>query len=467
MFLIHCKSATGRLTIRKGANRLEVYAQNGSVVGLAGIPNLLESVGVKGTPSMNLESLLGRAFQDGVPLDKAMQAAADGLGRTLAETIAQSGGSVSFEENVKPDGAPMRLSVSIPKMILSGVRAARQPDFIRKQLAPISNRPVTLRIPLTISTDRLGLPPVALRLVRRAKKRQTLDSLLKIDNSGGRSDEWSAVDLLMQLGLLSIESRRVPVVVAAPPQKSANHTTELRAAHSLLKNQQPWQILELKTAKQLTDDGIERACHVILARYHPDRFTGAQAQAQALAQRCFSLVIEARDALSNASLRTEVKARLEAESRGEKYITEQERKAGDMAYARGLVSFRRRNFSRALSAFQKAHEFNPALWRHNYMLIRSQYETGDLPGTQAASQLLQLQGPQGLSMADVFFDAGEIYMKIGQDDRAYEAFERVLQTYPGHIGARRHIRLRKRRSQVTDVEPAPGLLSGLFGRLKR
>jgi hypothetical protein len=58
-------------------------------------------------------------------------------------------------------------------------------------------------------------------------------------------------------------------------------------------------------------------------------------------------------------------------------------------------------------------------------------------------------------------------MKIGQDDQAYEVFGRVLQLHPGHIGAQRHIRLRKRRSQVTDAEPAPGLLSGLFGRLKR
>ena len=255
--------------------------------------------------------------------------------------------------------------------------------------------------------------------------------------------------------------------MVAPPKKSVDHTAELRAAHNRLKDQQPWQILELKTAKQITDDGIERACHVILARYHPDRFTGAQAKAQALAQRCFSLVIEARDVLASASLRTEVKARLEAESRGEKYITEQERKAGDMAYARGLVSFRRRNFSRALSAFQKAHELNSELWRHSYMLIRAQYETGDLPGTQAANQLLQLQGPSGLSRADVFFDAGEIYMKIGQDDQAYEVFGRVLQIHSGHIGAQRHIRLRKRRSQETDAESAPGLLSGLFGRLKR
>lgn len=461
MFLIHCQSATGKLTVRQGTKRLEFYAQNGSVVGLAGIPNLLASVKVNGTPSMNLEALLGRAFQAGVPLDRAMQAAADGLGHVLARMIGQTGGSVTFESDVKPAGAPMRLPVSIPAMIFNGVRAVRQPDLIRNELMPVSNRLVKIRIPTTSSTDRLGLPPVALRLVRRSRAHQTLSSLLKTDSS----EEWSAVDLLMQLGLLTIEDSRV--VETTAPKEVVDYTGELREAHNQLKALRSWEILQLKTAAQVTDECIERACHAILAQYHPDRFIGASEQAQALAQRCFSLVIEAKEELRSADLRVEVKARLDAERRGEKYITDQERKAGEMAYARGLVSFRRRRFSLALSAFQKACEFDPESWRHKYMLIRTRYETGDLPGTQAAQSLLELQGPRGSARADVFFDAGEIFMKIGQEGEAYEAFEKVLQNYPEHIGARRHIRLRTKRTQATDEAPASGLLSGLFGRLKR
>ncbi|MFT4978424.1 MAG: tetratricopeptide (TPR) repeat protein [Myxococcota bacterium] len=468
MFLAHCHAATGRLTIRMEAGRVEIDVQNGRVVGISGIPRLLASVGIEGAPGANLEGLLGAAFQAGVPLDQSMQAAADGLGDVLAMTVGKTGGAVHFEMGMGPRGAPMVLPVPIPRIIAGGLQRTRHPEVVRRQLSPVSNRRVLLRPPTNTPSSRWGLSPIALRLVRRAEEQPTLNRLLRTAEGVGRAEEWAAADLLMQLGMLDLQELRGQATPEAAPEPAPlDHTKELKAALSSLQGQRPWEVLELKVLADVTDPGIERAVRTISSRFHPDRFASDPPSARTLAERCFAQVMEAGEALASEALREEVKARLDAELRGEQYVTEQERKDAEMAYARGQVAFRRRQFDEAVRDFRLAHSLDPEPWRHRYMLTRSEHSSGARSGVEVAEELLELVGPRGTARADVLFEAGEILLREGLDDRAYDTFSKIVEIYPDHIGARRHLRLRKKRARSPEDEGSSGLLSGLFGRRKR
>lgn len=476
MFLAHCTGATGRMTIRLEAGRVEVAVQSGRVAGIAGVPRLLAGVGVEGGPASTLEQLLGLAFQAGVPLDQSMAAAAAGLGDVLAMTVGRSGGHVHFEPGAGPRGAPMVLPLRLPRIIADGLRRSRHPEVVRRELAPVANRRVLLRPPANVPTQKWGLPPVALRLVRKAEEQPTLNRLLRTADGVGRAEEWAAADLLMQLGVLALQERAgsqpdtAPAPAPAPaPEPVVDRALELKDAFAKMNGAQPWEMLGLTTPGDVNDQGIERAARTFSAKFHPDRYGGESPQTRALAARCFAMIMEAKEAMASPAVREEVKARLDAELRGEKYVTDKERKEAEMAYARGQVAFRKRQFDDAVRDYRFAATTDPEPWRFRYMLARAEHACGARDGIAVAEELMELDGPRGTTKADVLFEAGEILLREGDEERAYSTFLKIVEIYPDHIGARRHLRLRERRSQQGGESGGSGggLLSGLFGRRKR
>lgn len=458
------------MTVRMDAVRVEIDVRNGRVSGVTGIPGLLTSLGVQGLPGMNLEALLGLALQQGAPFDKAMSAAAQGVGIFLATTVGKVGGMIEFNNGFVADGAPMVLSTPIATLIATGLQEVRHPEIVRRQLAPMSSRRVQLHLPPRISPERWGLSPVVLRLVRKAEEAPTVSRLLRTAEGVGRAEEWASLDLLMQLGMLRIQDKSASPKPTPPPKppKVEDHSEELRAKHKVLSAQKPWELLELKAPTDVNDVNIEKACRTISAQFHPDRFSGANEQTQGLAQLCFALVMEAGEAMKDEGLRQEVKARLDAEMRGEQYVTDQERKDAELAYARGQVAFRRRQFEQAEREFTEANDLNPEPWRHGYMLLRTLHQTGKKPPEETANALLELVGPRGTMRADVMAEAGEILLGAGLEEQAYATFGKVLEIHPEHVGAQRHMRLRKKRAQAEQKEASSsGLLGGLFSRRKR
>ena len=232
-----------------------------------------------------------------------------------------------------------------------------------------------------------------------------------------------------------------------------------------MRGQLPWDLLEIESHRQVNDIDLGKAQRRMSSKYHPDRFVGQSDEVKALAAECFELVMDAHSRMEDPVLREELKARLEAAERGEKYVTDAERQEAEVAYARGQLTFRRRQWAEALAAYEDALRLNPEPWRYTFMRARAAYHVGQLTAEQVAMALMELEGPRGPQKAEVLFEAAEILLRDGREEQGYDLCGKIVEVYPDHVGARRRLRMRDLR-QRKESAPSGGLLSSLFGRRK-
>ena len=318
LFLVHRLQARGRLGVRTPGGQVEFDVDAGRIVGCVGAPGLLRRLRVEGSPTADLTELVGLAIRAGTPPDQALQAAADGVGDLLAATVELTGGAVVFTPDAPRKGMPMPLPAPIPRIISDGLRRARHAEQVRLKLTPLANRRVALHVPQDAPEARWGLPPVALRLVRRAEAQPTLSMLLRTAEGTGREEEWYAVDLLLQLGMLSLQeagARAAAAPAPAPepapePDPGAALLADLQGVLARLRVQKPWEILSIESHEQVNDAELDRALRKISARYHPDRYVGQSGEVKELAAQCFELAMEAHGRMRDPVLRADLKARL-------------------------------------------------------------------------------------------------------------------------------------------------------------
>ena len=472
LFMLNRLKSTGCLSIQHQQELVIVQVRNGAVVGCQGVPRLLASLGVSGSADSDLMGLVGMAIAGGSPPDVALNAAAAGLGDVLANMVGMTKGHVLFENELQPSNAPITLPVPLPRIISSGLRRSRTALFVQQRTATMRHHVMLLSLPDDSLIDSWGLDPVALRLLRVARKnadrKPTVSQLLR----KGGCEHWQALDLLLQLGLVQLEpprklAPRPPRVVSArEPEPEVDPVAELRAELDLLRTTTPWVVLGLKLANDVSDEGIDRANRTVSKRYHPDGFVNQTRPLRKLASECFNIVQNAYNTMKDETLRMEVRARLAAEEKGEQYVADRDRQEAEMVYARAQVLFRKKDYRAAKKAFDHANQLDPVNWRYKYMQIRTDYHLGAVTGNVSVEQILALSGPRGHTMADVTYEAAEILAREKKEGRAFELHKKVLSLNPEHIGARRRVRMRQKR-KAEDNKSGSGLFSGLFRRKKK
>ena len=477
LFALYRLKAGGRLTLQTPSQQIHLSFHGGKVVGVDGVSTLLAGIGVEGGENDDLMGLVGKAIAGGHAPDAALSAAADGLGDQLAALIGDSDGVLRFERGIKPSGAPIPLPKNVMRIICGGLERARPAATIRQSLSAELDHEVRLALPGDTPADSWGLPPVALRLLRIIKKnlvrRPTLQQVIR----RGGDERLLAADLLLQLGLITLHlSEEQPS--AAPPKPSPKPEPEsapeppdpgkvLVAELKRLRATSPWEILGLKKPAEVTDEGIDRANRNASKRFHPDQFISQSPKVRQLAAECFSVLQDAYDSMKDEGLRGEVRARLEAAERGEQYVTDRDRSEAEVLYSRGQVLFRKKDYATAKMEFQAAQSRDPNNWRCAYMLLRSLYHLSELTGEEVAQQIQDLEGPRGLTRADVLFEVAEIFMRDGAERRAHDLYDAVLKLNPEHIGARRRLRIKNMRAAAAEDESNSGVFSGLFRRKKK
>ena len=473
LFALYRLKASGRLSIRHADRVRLLTLQAGKVVGLTGAPDLLSECGVVGPEDADLMGLIGAAIAAGKSPEEAMLAAANGLGDLFAASIGVSDGQVLFEDGLKPSGAAIPLPLSIPRIIRGGLERARPFEVLESALAEELSCEIRLSLPDDSTHDSWGLTPVSLRLIRIIKKNAERKPTLGMVIQKAPRERMVAVDLLLQLGLVSLFE---PPVRVRKPRKKPGAAPEaavpspfdvLTAELQQLKAQEPWEVLGLRQSKEITDEGIDRANRTASRKYHPDQFSAEPEPVRAVAAECFAILQDAYGAMKSATLREEVTARLEAAENGEQYVTDRDSTEAEMLYSKAQLSFRKKDYSVAHHGFDRALRLNPGKWRYAYMARRTGYHTGVLSGAEAAQLILDLDGPRGLTRADVLFEVAEILMKEKEEERAHDLYRQVLQLNPEHIGARRRGRIRKMRKAAADEESNTSLFSGLFRRKKK
>lgn len=473
LFALYRLKASGRLSIQHVGKKYVLSLQAGAVIGLTGAPQLLSACGVSGAADADLMALIGAAIATGKSPDEAMLAAANGLGDLLVADLGLSGGHVRFEDGIKPSGAAIPLPLSIPRIIRGGLERARPAAVLETALAEKLSQEVRLSLPDDSPADSWELTPVSLRLLRLIKKnadrKPTLGMVIRKDPL----ERMVAADLLLQLGLIALfdapARRRKPRKPAAkaPEPAEAGPLDVLTAELKQLREQKPWEVLGLRQSKEISDDGIDRANRTASRKYHPDQFSGEPESVRAVAAECFAILQDAYEAMKSATFREEVSARLEAAENGEQFVTDRDRTEAELLYSKAQLSFRKKDYPTAHDGFDRALRLNPGKWRYAYMARRAGYHSGVLSGAEAAQLILDIDGPRGLTRADVLFEVAEILMKEKEEARAHDLYKQVLQLNSDHIGARRWGRIRKMRDAAAQEEAGSSLFSGLFRRKKK
>lgn len=486
LFLAHRVAASGRLLVRTSQSTRSLHLSAGRVVAVSGFPSLLDALELIGSPTEDMVTLVGRAVALGHPPDRAIEAAVDGLGRSLASLAELRGAEVRFEREAEEPRARLPVQESLPRLIARGLRQVRSADRLRTIFAPRLRNPVRLSVPDDSPEHRWGLDPVASRLLREIARGATLGELL---GSGGSNEPAYAMDLLLQLGLAwvdglaasarptapprsperrlaelrSVEPLAAPRATAAPAELEA--VTALRAALEAMEGAAPAAVLGLTRAADLTEAGVERAFRELSVRYHPDRHPNASPAVKELTVRCFGRVSDAATALRDPAARNEAQARLQAQEEGRVYVGESDVRAARVAFARGEIALRARRFAEALPDLEEAARRDPGSWRYEAFRVQAAAMAGRIGAKEAESLLAPLVGraPAGAARADLLYTIGELLLREGQEAAAKARFEAALVEHPEHVGAKRRVWLQKRRGE--DVEPTRGgLLDGLLNR---
>ena len=209
LFLIHRVGGTGRLRVRTKKASWSIDFKNGKILNCAGMPGLLG----EGYPGDDLMSQLGAAIGGGMLPHEAMEQAAIGIGESVARISVDQRGAVDFDSDAPAPKQPMMLPTALSRVIAEGLEKAHGIDRVRRRLDGHARATLTVVPPDGSASSEWGLPALALRLVREIGRGIVFENLMELLDDGEVDRGWRMIDLMLQLGLLHIESPTTGAVV--------------------------------------------------------------------------------------------------------------------------------------------------------------------------------------------------------------------------------------------------------------
>ena len=265
--------------------------------------------------------------------------------------------------------------------------------------------------------------------------------------------------------------RRDPRVVAIKrdPGKSPSELVEshLKEAHDVLKSVRPEFVFRLKKVVDLDREVIDRRHREACARYHPDRFRNSSQGVQALAEGCFTAVSEAFHRLIEPEYLEALRIKFVERETGTKVVTDKTRSRARVDFAKAEALFKQKRYADAHRMAVGAVEGDPDKWQYQYLQFRSGYRCGAMSMEVVEPGVLGLQGMTTVEKADQLYTLGELWLKDGDEDKAYKLFRQAVSLDGQNVGASRRLRLRERRQRDDDDKSSSGgLFGGLFQRRK-
>lgn len=240
LFLAHRVAATGLLTLINIYGARGLWLQGGAIAALAGFPDLLAGVGVKGEPGEDAMAMVTRAITSGQSPDRVLTALGDGVAEALAGFADLRGADVRFRTDARPPPQLLPPLDPFPRLLSRGLRQRRPPERLRPVFGPRLNLVARQAIPDDAPESRWALDPTALRVLREAGRRPTLGELLGSGAPSGAT--WLAVDLLLQLGLLELSAAERPAAgeAAEPaPERSQDRSVDRSVDRSISRASPP------------------------------------------------------------------------------------------------------------------------------------------------------------------------------------------------------------------------------------
>jgi curved DNA-binding protein CbpA len=510
--LAHRLKASGRINIVTDDGRKTIDVDAGRVVQASGFHDLLEFLGLTNGPDEDLAHVLGRAVRAGMAADSALNIAGHTLGARLADLLGQDG-HVEFDPQAKSQSQQVVLPVTVPRMLTEGLKISRSIDRIRPLYLGTRGGRVEVKVPHGVALEQLGLDPVAYRLLRKAQKVPQIDLLLKSEE-GDADARILAIDLLAALGYVRIKAGTpieralddVGDLRAAPKTERENLRTEEMAVTTkvktrALKKPEDPKLVELKLVRDrfraataveilgvdsledLAPDTLDKKFREVSQRYHPDRYTNDGKGFRLVADDIFSLVNQAYEALKDPTILEEAKERIRARVTGAVFVSRREKNIAKISFAKGEIHFRARRWSEAYDDLSDATKLDPETSRYKALQLQAGFWAEKLTAREASEGIdvivkeLQVKADaaedpaqQDLhqnSIADLLFQLGEIWIRAGDEARAYKFFDRAKNANPKHAASLRRLWLKQVRDEGKTSKPAslnePSKTRGLGG----
>ncbi len=482
LFLAHRVAATGRLTVDDFVDTVEIGVRAGRVVFVEGLPGLLAAV----DPALDAGSLaqaVGQGVALGHDVTALLGAAAARVGAWLASAAE---GRVRFDAGWTPPPGSFPLPEPVPRLIASGLRRAR-PQALAASWD--EGRRVFARVPDDADSSRWGLDALAARVLRDTAKPVPASTLARRAGDQG-AEVLRALDFLVAVGLVAVDdapavapTRASPPSVAAPleaarpadPDPVAPEADEaadprlekLRAAEAAFATALPIDVLELGDRKKVGEDDVSNAYREISKRYHPDLYFSAPPDVRALAESCFARVNAAHDALRAPGGLSEARRVLEARGEGRAYVGEKEFSAAKVAFRKGEIAFRNRDWQAADDQLREAVRLDPATWPYALNAAHAGWLSRRLPTKEAVAQLDAIAANTPQRAAEVQFVAGNLYKLAGQPADALARWKAAVERDPNNRDAQRELRLHDRRAPPAPAPAAAGIFSSWLGGGKK
>ena len=240
-----------------------------------------------------------------------------------------------------------------------------------------------------------------------------------------------------------------PVVTAAPaaapvPANAAAETKQMQTLYEQMKKQNFFEVLGVKRE---ADANAVKIAYLKAARsYHPD--TVAPGSPEALAKvkaDIFALIGEANRTLSDAVLKADYIAELDAGGTGSKVDVEKILRAEEV-FQKGRIMMQNRKYADGLKLFEEAVTCNADeaefyAWRGYAKYLAAADRRN---ATTEAMKDLQLCVAKNPNVAATYFFMGFIQKANGDEKNALVNFKKCVALDPKHIDAQREVRNAKK-----------------------
>ncbi len=499
--------ATGEFWFRLPGRQVGVTLQDGQVVQVTKLPELLYIEGRHFTASINTGDMLndiGAAVAGGLPPSQAMEAASLGLGRFLARVANTEGAAAAWDEDVSAPKGSFPLTAPLLRAFSAGLQEARAPERIRT--AWKASR--SLHVSPTVPADQpvAGLDPVAARALRFAGREVSLAELVDLMVGGNPSrgtKTWWAIDLLLLSGLMELgepkaselwiedeeeEEEEEPSLeeleedddevtrsdtasdpLRADPLRADPAVVRMHRQHRKLLKMHPLEALDIKVVdpdEEMSTDVVREAFRRAAKRYHPDRFLGEQASMRRAAALCFQVLGEYKSLMEEPEhLKAEL-LRIKAERAGRAHVLEDDRIKAKVMYKRALGFFRNRAYVAARDGFAEAIILDPDARLARARHVHTRAVLKELPYDEAFMQLEAIEAEDVAEKIEILYLTAWLLKLLGKEKQAMKRYRAILERNPDHREALREVRLWDKRVQEKKKasEPASGFFRSRRGR---
>jgi hypothetical protein len=478
LFCLTRAGATGRLTFEGETGLCSVGFRAGRVHELEGGKGIFDGLQAPGAPARSLSEGMALAFQSGLPADRVMSMAMDGVGRVLAERCCDLSGRVCFDASQVPPRGSFALQHDAIRLLDAGLRQAGSIAVMEQALKTQGRESLQVHVLFDLPEANWGLDAISLRIVHLSPSCGDFEDLVLLvtgDQPRRRGEVMHRIYVLLSTGLLffgpPVADVRLRTAAKKKPEPEPRPEVERPKLPdaTLKKLQEMSHLARLELAhgvKKPNIDEIGMAFRGVSRRYHPDRLVGATAEERQVASACFTCITESYRALQNPEVLELEWRKVECQRAGVPFVTAEDATRARVALKKAEHLIRNREYEIAESCLGEAMRLDPATLDYVRLHAYIAFLAKQLSGKEALARLDAIVPNDAAMGSSIQVTAANILRLChAPSEKVLERFKKALKLDPSNRDAERGVRMLA--AQVVQAETTadpPSFLSRFFGR---